>query len=368
MKRWLWHACLLLGGAAAAGADEVPDQVVLEVGLRLTAPFVMQADELSSAVDAPPQYSGLALELWEEIAAENGWRYRYRPLPLSDLFDQLERGEIDLAVGGLSITEAREQRVDFSHPFLSDGLGIAVKAEPGLSLGGLARRLWQGGFLLWVFGLVAMLGVVGVFAWLLERRGNAGQFGGTPAQGIGSGFWWAAVTMSTVGYGDKAPATLGGRLLALVWMFTAIILVAVFTAGITASLTVGALESRVQGIDDLPQVRVATVNASTADQWLQEQGIRRLTVDGSAAALQLLATGEVDAVVGDAAALRFQIRHQRVGQGLHVLPQRLDRQQYALALAPGHAARREALNRSLLRTLESPQWQARLNALLGEGG
>lgn len=356
-----WIVLLLCLLSTAQAADENAEERELRVGLRVTAPFV-----ISEGDPATPRYSGLAVELWEEVARQNGWRFHYRPLPLKDLFGQLESGEIDVGVGGLSITAAREQRVDFSHPYFNDGLGIAVKREAGLSLPSLARRIWQGGFLFWLLGLVGMLGVVGVCAWLLERHGNATQFGGTPAQGIGSGFWWAAVTMSTVGYGDKAPATLGGRLLALVWMFTAIILVSIFTAGITASLTVGALEARVRSADDLPRVRVSTVEASTAAEWLQQHGVASLQVESSAAALQLLAAGKVDAVVGDAAVLGYQIRRDLAAEGLAVLAERLDRQQFGLALAPAHAERREAVNRAVLRTLESPLWRARLSELLGE--
>ena len=40
-----------------------------------------------------------------------------------------------------------------------------------------------------------------------------------------SAFWWAAVTMTTVGYGDKTPVTTGGRIVGLVWMFTSVIVI-----------------------------------------------------------------------------------------------------------------------------------------------
>ena len=57
---------------------------------------------------------------------------------------------------------------------------------------------------------VLLLAAFGV--WLFERKANAEQFGGSPARGLGAAFWWSAVTMTTVGYGDKAPQTKGGRL------------------------------------------------------------------------------------------------------------------------------------------------------------
>ena len=46
-------------------------------------------------------------------------------------------------------------------------------------------------------------GGVGSLIWLAERRRNAEQFA-EPLAGIGSGMWFALVTLTTVGYGDKA--------------------------------------------------------------------------------------------------------------------------------------------------------------------
>ncbi|MED5434233.1 MAG: potassium channel family protein, partial [Candidatus Neomarinimicrobiota bacterium] len=47
-------------------------------------------------------------------------------------------------------------------------------------------------------------------------------------------FWWAIVTMTTVGYGDFSPETPEGRLFAVFIMFTGITLVSLLTASISS--------------------------------------------------------------------------------------------------------------------------------------
>ena len=47
-------------------------------------------------------------------------------------------------------------------------------------------------------------------------------------------FWWAIVTMTTVGYGDFAPSTPEGRIFAVLVMFAGISFTAMFTAVISS--------------------------------------------------------------------------------------------------------------------------------------
>ena len=47
-------------------------------------------------------------------------------------------------------------------------------------------------------------------------------------------YWWAIVTMTTVGYGDFSPATPAGRFFAVIIMFIGISLVSLFTASISS--------------------------------------------------------------------------------------------------------------------------------------
>ena len=49
--------------------------------------------------------------------------------------------------------------------------------------------------------------------------------------------WWATTTLTTVGYGDMAPATLSGRLVAILIMLSGIILVALVTGTISSIFT-----------------------------------------------------------------------------------------------------------------------------------
>ena len=52
---------------------------------------------------------------------------------------------------------------------------------------------------------------------------------------VGSGLWWAAQTVTTIGYGDNVPTTVIGQLVAVLVMLLGIGFLTVITAAITSS-------------------------------------------------------------------------------------------------------------------------------------
>ena len=327
----------------------------IRVGITEVPPFVMQ--------DEAGEWQGISIDLWREIAGNLDIDYELVPMAFPELLAGARDGSIDVAVGALTMTAEREAEFDFTHPFYQTGLAIAVPRHesPGIlrSLGALIS--WQ--FLSLVAGLGLLLLAVGALLWLVERRRNAEQFGGSPAEGIGASFWWAAVTMTTVGYGDKAPVTLAGRLIALVWMFAGLIMVASFTAAITSALTVSNLQRQINGPGDLPGNRVATVAETASAQYLSEQRIEQAPYADLTSAMRAVAEGHADAVVYDQPLMQY--RNRDLGpQRLQVLPDTFAEQLYAFALPPDSDLR-GPLAQEVLRVTESADWRALLESYLG---
>ncbi len=52
---------------------------------------------------------------------------------------------------------------------------------------------------------------------------------------LGTGLWWAAQTVTTVGYGDNVPTSVAGRLIAVLVMLLGIGFLTVVTAAITST-------------------------------------------------------------------------------------------------------------------------------------
>ncbi len=328
---------------------------VLSVTTRHVPPFSIKQEDGS--------WHGISIELWRQIAESLGLDYRLREMGLKAMLTAVERKQVDAAVAALTITSERERRMDFTHPFLSTGLGIAVPLNSGGGWLAVTQRFFSTRFLQVVTALLGILLLIGILVWFFERRRNA-QFGGTPAQGIGSGLWWSAVTMTTVGYGDKSPQTLGGRVVALVWMFTSIIIISSFTAAIATALTIGELGGKVQGKEDLTRARVASVADSTSAQYLTDARIDFRVEPNLQGALEALSRGTLDAVVYDAPILRYQVR-QKYSHQLSVLPGNFARQDYGIAL-PAGSPHREAINQALLESLQDPAWEELLYRYLGK--
>lgn len=78
---------------------------------------------------------------------------------------------------------------------------------------------------------LAILVVAAVLEFLFETAANPGQF-----NSIGDAVWWAIVTIATVGYGDKVPSTVGGRVVAGAVMLSFIVFMPVLSASIASVL------------------------------------------------------------------------------------------------------------------------------------
>jgi voltage-gated potassium channel len=73
-----------------------------------------------------------------------------------------------------------------------------------------------------LFGIVLMLAATA--AHLLERVRQPEQFGSLPGA-----MWWAVVTLTTTGYGDVVPLTVGGRMIGAMLMIAGITVLALMT-------------------------------------------------------------------------------------------------------------------------------------------
>ncbi|KAA3602013.1 MAG: ABC transporter substrate-binding protein [Calditrichaeota bacterium] len=315
----------------------------LVVGTKISPPFVME--------NYDGTLTGISIDLWKEIADDLEVTYEFKKSNLQEMLENVETGKVDLAISAITVNAEREEFLDFSHSYYATGLGIAVLPKQKKSWFSLFESFLSIEFLKVLFGLSMLILVFGFLLWLFERKRNPGQFGESALKGIGSGFWWSAVTMTTVGYGDKSPITFGGRLVALVWMFVGIITISGFTAAITSSLTLSQFETVVAGPEDLSKVRVTTVEGSSSEIYLKSKRINYNSYPSLNEALLALSKGEQDAVVFDFPILKFTSNNDFNGK-IKVLANSFESQEYAIAL-PTNSPLREEVNLALLRKIHS---------------
>lgn len=137
---------------------------------------------------------------------------------------------------------SKEQEKFRGFPFIpiveSPGVAFFVKEERRKDnplLGSLAGS-WP---ILVVTLLLASLS--GVIIWFLDTVHNPKEFPHSFLAGSWEGFWWAFITMTTVGYGDKAPRSFFARVFGIVWILVGLVIISTFTATITTVLTATSL-------------------------------------------------------------------------------------------------------------------------------
>ena len=319
----------------------------LKVGVSGNAPFVIQKDGGSS---------GISLDIWRRIAEDNNLSYRLikQATPRQGIL-ALNKGEIDLLVGPISITPERLNLpgVDFTQPYFIVKEGILLPLKPTTLLNRLQVFLgWA--VLSSVLVLITVLLVVGSLIWLAERRSNSEQFPVEPLPGIASGMWFALVTLTTVGYGDKAPMTKIGRGLTSVWMVISLIAVSSLTASLASAFTLFVSGTTNESITDPAQLngqRAAVLEGTSGEELAEEQNMRIVPSQTLGDAIETVLTNRADAVIFDRPAIRYHLKNNPE-LAVQLAPFTLAEQTYGFAFRTGDPLR-TPLNISILKLQRS---------------
>ena len=267
------------------------------------------------------------------------------------LLDEVAAGRADVANAAISITADRHQRMDFTTPTFTSGLRVLVSPQDDPTFGEGFGRLFET-YLVWAaLAFVGLVVVAGTIVWLIERRRNPEFHHGIA--GIGEGMWWAVVTMFTVGYGDRVARTPWGRLFSALWILVGIVLVAQFTATITAGLTVDELTAAPTSLDALADDRVVTVRDTAAAALLDQRNIPSVLVGSVDEMVDEVAEGRADAAVYDGPILEHRATLDR---RLAVVGEPLSLDYYGMAVPTG-SDRLECIDRALAEVVEDGTWQ-----------
>ncbi len=349
-------AALLAQAPQTRGQNPVPPETrELVIGTKFAPPFAMKAEDGT--------WRGVSIDLWRRIANQTHLRYRFEETTLKGLTDGVAEGRFDAAVAALTVTGPRQRVVDFTQPFYSTGLGIAVPSDSGITWWPIVRNVFSFGFLRVAAVLFAIALSVGIVLWLIEQRHN--EHFGAHRRGLGTSVWWSAAAMTQAGgaAGEKVPVTLSGRLLAMLWMVTSVIVFASFTAALTSQLTLKHLRGTVNGEADLRSVRVGAIVGTETTEYLSHERIAYQVFADAEAGLSALQKGRIDALVYDRPLLLWLVR-QHFSGSLRVLEGTFDPQAYAIALPQGSDLR-IPINLALLDAIRSDWWRETLFAYLG---
>lgn len=314
----------------------------LVVGIYEAAPFTFKTGN---------DWKGIAVDLWSDISRNLDIDYEWKEIKQTEVIDRVEDGTVDLAIAATA-TATDENRVDFTHSYYTTSIGVAQR--PQRSFFKIFKAVISPTFLRIAGWLSLIFIIIGLLVWAFERNTND-QFEKNPVRGIWTGFWWAGVTMTTIGYGDKAPETIGGRILALIWMLIAMGITASLTASITSVLTVNSPLQTLQFPQQLFELQVGSIPGSQSAVYLEQEGIKFQSFSGQLEGLKAVQKGDLDIFVYSAAPLRY-LNRQSLQNFLQVQITGINARRYGFALPEGSELY-DLLNQQILQEIDEADWR-----------
>jgi polar amino acid transport system substrate-binding protein len=282
----------------------------LQVATFVIPPFVLKTGD---------QLTGFSIDIWEAVAARMKVKSSYTIAgDKNSGIALLQSKKADIGVSGIYYSTELDQVIDFTYPILNAGLRIMVRDQDADNeaqfrpLRDWFSLLFSRASALWLLAALLMALIPAHVVWLLDR---ANEDGVSPSRnyfpGIFHSLFWTITTVAA--QAPTIPRQWIARMFAVIWMFAGVVFISLYTAQLTALLTIEQIHGAIHGPGDLPGKRVGTVSGSTSATYLRKIRANVEEFPSLDEMNRALLEKEVDAVVLHAPVLNYYAAHE--GQG-----------------------------------------------------
>ncbi len=349
MKKSLFIAFLLFSYSIIWSQEKD----TLKVGYTMAPPFI---------IENSGSQEGINMLLWKRVARDLDLNYELMPMEFSEMLLALENGDIDISINPLTITSERNRKMIFTDAFYASHSTIAVaRLSPVQKLIQFVKAFFNANFLKGLLVLLLIIFIFGWLGWYFEHRKNPTHFRNGLA-GLWDGLWWSAVTLTTVGYGDKAPQSKGGKITALVLMFGGLLFISGLTASIASSLTVNQMSTNPNSLTEFKERPVGSIKNSSSAEFLKTHFFKDIQVFKNVEqGLTALANGDVEAFMYDEPILKYHIDQEKTFSEIELIPIEFDVQFYAFGLSKNNLDLEKIISQKILEIIEGQEWELILN-------
>ncbi|XP_066928863.1 uncharacterized protein [Clytia hemisphaerica] len=161
-------------------------------------------------------------------------------------FENKEESDIILP----TFSQGRQYQVNSTLPMLNIPV-IQLSSAMFIIKSSISATLFAHEVVMAIIDIWPLLGVAillcfaaGVAIWIVDTWWNKEHFPRRFVSGAFEGFWWAFISMTTVGYGDRVPRSVPGRLISVFWILCGMTICALLTAALTTAITTVAASQR----------------------------------------------------------------------------------------------------------------------------
>ena len=300
-----------------------------QVGVIMQMPF---------AQNIKGKYSGIAVDVWNEIAGENGWSYTYIPITnnTESALHSLN-GKLDVIIGPLKVSSERLEIVDFSRPFFISSVNVITNHTEMGFLDGIKRFLSH--TLLISLAILSVSFVIFISIIRYIEKGKLNDVFTHYFNALTKGIWFhlfrKGMSVPKAFYARLmlTPTSVVTRMVSILWLLLAAAVFTTINASFVASMTLGLNnnKNKFTTLRDLEAARVAGVSGEENIEIAETNGIYIRKVATLDEGIKLLRNSTVDAVVCDSPVCIEYLRRHKLS-GLELSPLILQNEELAFAV------------------------------------